>query len=402
MLIGNNVVGIIEGSDSALKNEYIVLGAHFDHISYKVINDQKVIYNGADDNASGTSAIIEIARVLVQHKNSLKRSIVIVAFDGEESGLIGSMNFIEQKTVPTSNIKLMMSIDMIGRYAASHSLIVGAMGCLEDGDEMLLRIAGRHDIVIKETGKKISERTDSKPFGQVGIPALHVTSGIIGPYHKPEDDANSIDYKGMEKISGLLFDLVVETANRESLLPIRKLTQQIKNEGLPIFRYGLKANVGSSYHAYPHKFYNGKKRFSGEVGVMTQLKITNKISLQPEVLYSTLASGNENGDFRTHSITIPVSLVFATKMDKENKNRFFINLGGYYSKHFSGSEDGKSLDFKNFYQEVETGLVYGFGMEMKSVFVCINMKYGLSNIMRDVKKYEFRSRALYFSLGYMF
>ncbi|MHA1207503.1 MAG: M28 family peptidase [Candidatus Hodarchaeales archaeon] len=402
MLIGNNVVGIVEGSDPELKDEYIVLGAHFDHISYEFKNGEKIVYNGADDNATGTAAIIEIGRVLVQQKEKLKRSVVIVAFDGEESGLIGSREFVKQNIVPVENVKLMMSIDMIGRYAKSNSLIMGAMGSLKGGDEMLFEIAVKHGIEIKKTKNEISSRTDSKPFGQVGIPALHVTSGIIGPYHKPKDDAETIDYEGMEKISGLLYDLTVEIANSKSLEPIRELATQAKNGGLPFFRYGLKANVGSSYHSYPNEFFNGKSKFSSEVGLMTQLKITKNFSLQPEVLYSTLASDFNTGNFRTHSVTTPVSLVLATKMNKVYNLRLYVNVGGYYSYHFSGSANGKSLDFDNTFEQTETGLVYGFGMEVMSVFISVNFLHGLSNLMKDKNIGEFTNRATYFSMGYIF
>lgn len=402
MLVGNNVVGIVEGSDPQLKHEYIVLGAHFDHVSYEFINGEKVVYNGADDNASGTAAIIEIGRALVKHKEKLKRSVVLVAFDGEESGLIGSGKFVEQNTVAIKNVKLMMSIDMIGRFAESNSLIVGAMGSLKGGDEMLFKIADRHGIKIKQTGKKVSNRTDSRPFGEVGIPALHVTSGIIGLYHEPEDDPETIDYEGMEKISGLLYDLTIETANKELLEPIRKLTSQANNGGASFFRYGLKASIGSSHHSYTNDFFRGKKKFSTEAGLMMQLRLTKNISLQPEVLYSTLASDFSTGIFRTHSITTPVSLLLTTKMNKMSKSRFFINVGGYYSYNFSGSVNGKSLDFDNTYERIETGLVYGIGAEVMSLSFGITFRHGLSNLMKDKSIDEFSNRATYFTIGYVF
>ena len=402
MLAGNNVIGIIEGSDPELKYEYIVLGAHFDHISYEFKNGEKVVYNGADDNATGTAAIIEIGRALVQQKEKLKRSIVLVAFDGEESGLIGSGKFVKQNIVPVENVKLMMSIDMIGRYAESNSLIVGAMGSLKGGDEMLFKIADSHGIEIKKTGEKISSRTDSQPFGQVGIPALHVTSGIIGPYHKPEDDPETIDYEGMEKISSLLYDLTVEAVNSESLEPIRKLTAQAKNEGLPFFRYGLKANIGTSYHSYTNEFFRGKSKFSSEVGLMVQLKITKNLSFQPEVLYSTLASNFNTGNFRTHSVTTPVSLLLATNMNGTSRSRFFANAGGYYSYNFSGSVNGESMDLDNTFERTETGLVYGFGLEMMSVYIGVNFKRSLSNLTKDKNIGDFTNRATYFTIGYIF
>lgn len=402
MLIGNNVVGVIEGSDSTLKEEYIVLGAHFDHVAYSFDDGVKVIYNGADDNASGTAGIIELGRALIQNKEKLKRSIVIVAFDGEESGLLGSKNFVSQNIVPIKNVKLMMSIDMIGRYAESHSIIMGAMGCLTGGDEMLAAIAEKHDIKIKETGTNISNRTDSKSFGEVGIPALYVTSGIIGPYHKPEDDRETIDYEGMEKISGLLYDLTLQIANSESLVPINKLVNYAQNGGQPIFRYGLKANIGSSHHSYPNEFYSGKHKFSFEAGLLTQLKITKYLSIQPEVMYSTLASDYSTGSFRTHSITTPVSLVLGTAVKKDYNQRFYVNFGGYYSYHFCGSIHGEPIDFDHTFERTETGLVYGIGMEVMSISISVNFKRGLSYLAKDDHLDKILNNATYFSVVYFF
>lgn len=401
-LEGYNVVGMIEGTDPVLKNEYLVLGAHFDHVAFKIKNGEKIVYNGADDNASGTSAIIEIARYLIGQKEELKRSIVIVAFDGEESGLIGSSRFIENSTVPVDKVKLMMSIDMVGRYAESNSLIVGGMASLKGGDLILFELAGQHGINIKRTGKNISMRTDSRPFGDMGIPALHVSSGIIGPYHKPEDDAETIDYEGMQKISHLLGDLTIEISKQEDLIPINNLIANKKNDGLPVFRYGIKANIGSSYHEYPNEFYNGKSKFSSEIGLMAQLKLNNHFSLQPEVLYSTSGSDYSSGVYRTHSVTTPVRLVVATRMSRDMKQRLFFSFGGYYSYNFSGSVAGNSEGFNNTFSKEETGLVYGAGMEVMSVYIGVNFKHGLSNLSFNSTIGEIRNRATYFTIGYIF
>lgn len=401
-LEGNNVVGLVEGSDPVLKNEYVVLGAHFDHISYELKEGVKVIYNGADDNASGTSAIIEIGRALAANREALRRSVVLVAFDGEESGLIGSGEFVTQNIIPVKNIKMMLSLDMIGRYAESNSLLIGVLEGLKGGDEKLLEIAAKQGITLKKAGENLSGRTDSKSFELAGIPAFPVSSGIIGPYHKPGDDPETLDYAGMEKISGLLYEFTVDVANRESIEPVAKITAQAKSGGLPFLRFGAKANIGTGYHYYPHEFYNGKPKFNAEAGLITQLKITKNLALQPEVLYSTTASGLDTGNFRTHSLTVPVSLVIATRMNAQLQTRFYVNLGGYYRYHFAGSAGDHSLDFDKSFEQAETGVVYGMGVEVMKVLVSVNFKRGLSNIMQNKALGEFTSRATYFSIGYIF
>lgn len=402
-LVGHNVIGLIEGSDPILKDEYIVLGAHYDHMSfYYNSKGEKIIFNGADDNASGTSSVIELGRALKENSHSLKRSVILIAFDGEESGLIGSTKVLKQDFFPSEQIKLMMSIDMIGRYAESGHCVIGAMGSFVGGNDILDEVAKKHQIKIKNTGKKVSNRTDSGPFGNYGIPALYISSGIIGPYHKPQDDAETIDYDGMKEITELLFDLTIKLSEQEKLEPSKYLIAQTKNGGVPRLRYGLKASFGSSHHNYSDDFYNGKNKFSYEIGIMTQLKITKNISLQPEVLYSSLGSGFPDGNFRTQSISTPVNLVLATAMNQEMKSRLFITAGAYYSYHFSGKAGGESLDFENKFHQSETGLVYGIGIEVFSIFASINFKHGLSDLSKHSEMKKMKSFATYFSLGYMF
>jgi aminopeptidase YwaD len=402
MLTGNNVVGIIEGNDAILKHEYILLGAHYDHISYMFKDGEKIIYNGADDNASGTAAVIELGRALVQNKDKLKRSIVLVAFDGEESGLLGSYKFVEQQTLPIDSIKLMISIDMIGRFAESESLTMKAMGTLIGGEEVLMRLAEQHDINIKKTGTEVSVRTDSKPFGDMTIPALHATSGIVGPYHKPEDDRETIDYDGMEKISTLLYDLTLEMANIESLEPTKELLNVEKSAGLPFFRYGASGSLGRSFHSYPDAFYNGKRRFSYEIGAISQIKITRNVSLQPEVVYTSTASELSSGNFRLHSISVPVSLILATGMDKSSRQRTFARFGAYYAYHFAGRSGSMPVDFTQDIEQIETGIVYGVGLEVMSIIIAVNFNHGLSNISKDKSESELRNRVAFFSMAYLF
>jgi aminopeptidase YwaD len=400
-LKGNNVVGIIEGSDPVLKNEYIVLGAHYDHVSYRMRDGEKIVYNGADDNASGTATIMEIGKALVKGKAELKRSIILVAFDAEESGLIGSGKFVEQEIVPIDQIKVMFSIDMVGRLAESNSLIMGALDDLKGASEILLALAKEKDVKIKKTGGAVSMRTDTKPFGDVGVPAVYVSSGIVGPYHKPEDDPETLDYDGMAQINNLLAEFTVILANKDELKPIITVAAQTDKSSLPFFRFGVKANLGGSSHIYPNEFYKAKACLSGEAGLMTQLRISQNFSLQPEVLYSTMASKIEGGNYRTHGINVPVSLLFASPLQPPANQRFFLKLGGYYNYQFAGRVNGQAIDFVNDYNPIDYGITWGGGLEAMGVFVTFTAKNGLSNILLNSND-KVRTRAFYISLGLMF
>ncbi len=402
MLTGHNVVGIIEGADPKLRDEYIVLGAHFDHISWMLHEGEKVVFNGADDNATGTATLLELARAIMQNKDKLKRSIVFVAFDGEESGLLGSREFVKQNTIPIDNIKLMMSIDMVGRYVESKSLIMGAMGTLEGGETVLYELADKHHIKIKKTGTEVSNRTDSKPFGDAGIPALNVTSGIVGPYHKPEDDRETIDYEGMEQIAGLLYDLTMNLSEKDELGPTIAFTKLAESNGLSFFRYGLKAGVGRSYHSYPDEFFNGKRKFTYEFGLFTKFRFTKRISLQPELLYSSTASKTEIGNFRLHSVKVPAKFVISQMLDQQINQSIFISVGAYYAYHFYGTEYHNSIDFNTNYQQTEMGITYGFGFEVPPITVSMNFNRSLNSVAKIDGAPEFNTIANYFTVGYFF
>ncbi len=401
VLEGRNVVGIVEGNDPELKDEYIILGAHYDHISYKIVDDKKVVYNGADDNASGTATIMEIGRVLAQNKNKIKRSVILVAFDAEESGLIGSGWFVKQKIVPIDQIKVMMSIDMVGRLAESNSVIMGAMEDVEGGADILMPHAEKYDLKIKRTGGATSMYTDTKSFGDAGVPAVYVTSGIVGPYHKPEDDRETLDYPGMEKIACMLLDLTVDLANRDELVSRIEASPQIAGGKTPFFRIGVKASVGGGSNIYPNEFYKAKAGYSGEAGLTSQIKLTEAFCLQSEVLYSYRGSKHQDGNFGMHSVLTPLSLVASLRADPGIDLRFYGSFGGYFGYHFAGSIDKQKIDFANVYDPIEGGLVFGFGFEFNKMSFSVNFRNCLTNML-ITENDKMRNRAVYFTLAKMF
>jgi acetylornithine deacetylase/succinyl-diaminopimelate desuccinylase-like protein len=128
-----NVVGVIRGNDPVLKNEYIIVGAHYDGIGTRFGR----IRNGADDNASGVAALIELGRELQQGQSKLKRSVILIAFDAEEIGLIGSTHFIANWKGSIEDIKLMISVDMVGWYEASGEMRYLGSGTIQNGNEII-------------------------------------------------------------------------------------------------------------------------------------------------------------------------------------------------------------------------------------------------------------------------
>lgn len=401
VLEGRNVVGWIEGSDPVLKNEFIVLGAHYDHIAYKTSPDgEKIVYNGADDNASGTATVIELGKALM--KSRLNRSVILIAFDAEESGLIGSTELVRQEFVPLDQIKVMFSIDMVGRLAESGSVIMGALDDVRGARELLLELAGDQGIKIKRTGGETTARTDTKPFGDAGIPAVYVSSGIVGPYHRPEDDPETLDYEGMAQIANLLADLTVDLAGMAELEPAGVLAKQDMKDGLPFFRVAAVTSLGSSKHHFPNEFYRGKPVFSLDAGLMTQFKITRNLSLQPEVLYEWSGSKAEGGTFRAHRVSTPVSLMLASNMNEMAGQRFFALVGAYYAWQFAGTSDKQPIDLQSVYAPQLWGFTWGFGLEAMSVYVKATFKYSLTNLYQDGTAGQIRDRGAYLTVGYFF
>ena len=241
-----NIIGIIRGNDEVLKDEYIVVGAHYDHIGAS----GKTINNGADDNASGTAALIELGRELKRYQSRLKRSVMLIAFDAEESGLVGSSYFVFRSEEPIENIKLMIALDMIGWYKASGKLKYIGSGTIKNGDGLILNpqlvLSGLNVVAEKfETRYFAIGATDTQPFALKRIPTLWAFTGFKSPYHTPKDEAHLIDYEGMTLITEHLTNLTESIACDTELEPTGKFAKS----HIPRRRinYSLSANFGTSY-----------------------------------------------------------------------------------------------------------------------------------------------------------
>lgn len=208
-----NVVGFLEGSDPKLKNELLVIGAHYDHVGYKKSHqpDQDYIFNGADDNASGTSGMIAIAKTFVSMEKRPARSILFIAFAGEELGLFGSQWYVNHPLFPLSNTVAMLNLDMIGRNSKDELFLVGA-----NAEPELTAIAMKEN---EKTGFKIkfeddfSGRSDQANFQKKGVPALFFFTGTHADYHKVSDEFSLIDKDKTAEVTRLAFFTAYRIAN---------------------------------------------------------------------------------------------------------------------------------------------------------------------------------------------
>jgi hypothetical protein len=198
---GHNVGAIVPGSDSALRSTYIVVGAHFDHLgrSPAFAEDKALgftIRPGADDNASGSAAVLALARRLAAHP--ARRSVLLVHFDAEETGLYGSGAFVEHPPVPKDSIVFMINLDMVGRLQGRRLLIDGtvAAGWLTALVDSAARAVGVHAGGVFN----IAGRSDHASFGRAGIPAIALFTGFHGDYHRATDVPSRVDGVGIGKI----------------------------------------------------------------------------------------------------------------------------------------------------------------------------------------------------------
>ena len=412
-ITGYNVAGIIPGSDPALKGEYIILGAHYDHLGWELRDGDTVVYNGADDNASGVAAIIEAGRILAERSDLLGRSVILVAFDGEESGLIGSKAFVREQVTGTgavidsASVAAMFSLDMVGMYSANEGVELLGMEMLTDYTQLIADATTYMTVDIAKMDGSLPGATDTAPFGKIGVPAVHVFTGINSPYHKPEDDSDLLDYGGM----AVVVDFMVSLTRELSTIPEVRVSKQlgaIAVKGrMKYFNPGVTLNTGNAYHKYRNEFYKAKSVFAYGAGFFLEARLTQWMALQPEVLYEWSGSRVEGGKLRTHSVTVPVSLLLTTPDRQGSGVRGYYQVGGYYSHAFGGNinyDDGTSVpvDYVNEYSEEDYGVVVGFGVEIMNFRMGYVWQRSLVDFTTDDPVLDVRHAGSSFKIGWAF
>jgi aminopeptidase YwaD len=219
-----NVVGLIEGNDPVLKNEYVVIGAHYDHLgmggqgSGSREPDVSAPHNGADDNASGVAGIIEIAEKLASMKKELKRSIVFIAFDAEEMGLLGSTYFTKHSLVDVKSVKSMFNFDMIGRLdKESNKMLINGTGTSAEAESILNKHKEAYDLVLAFSPEGYGP-SDHAAFYSENIPVFFFTTGAHGDYHTPADDTELLNIEGEKVITDFATEVIIDVANRSEEL----------------------------------------------------------------------------------------------------------------------------------------------------------------------------------------
>lgn len=225
---GKNVIAYLDNK----ADKTIIIGAHYDHLGLNehhnstLMNSEGQIHNGADDNASGTSAVLELARMFSKNKKKENANYVFALFSGEEDGLIGSKKFAENVKTKYPNVTAMINLDMIGRLNKDKDLTVGGVGTSPIFTEILKKYkpAG-YNIAIDSSGVGPSDHTS---FYLKDIPVLFMFTGTHSDYHKPSDDADKINFEGLKNITNYVFGIANELAETSSVPFTKTKVQQSK------------------------------------------------------------------------------------------------------------------------------------------------------------------------------
>ena len=222
-LPGNNVVAFVAGTDPESADQYITVGAHLDHVG---IQNGRV-YNGADDNASGSVGVIEIAEAVAM--NPPRRPVVFVLYVAEEEGLIGSRHFISDCPVPIENVMVNVNLDMIGRtgVGALKSHAIYALGADKVTPQLQEILDEVNDRTVKwplncQDPANFFQHSDHYNFHRLGIPTVMFWSGMHKDLHQPTDDVDKIEFDKMQKVAQLIYELVMELGNRDEPLVGKK------------------------------------------------------------------------------------------------------------------------------------------------------------------------------------
>jgi len=219
-----NVIGILPGSDDKLKDEYVVIGSHLDHLGRR--GDR--YYPGADDDGSGTTGVLAVASAFANNPVAPRRSVLFVTFCGEESGLVGSRYFVDHPPIPLDAIAAELQMDMIGRNEESQRSgekaedntntvhLVGTERLSRDLHEICIAKNDQHRFDIEWDEEDVFSRSDHANFARKGVPIAFFFTGFHRDYHQPTDTVDKINFDKLARIATWVYDIAFELATRDA------------------------------------------------------------------------------------------------------------------------------------------------------------------------------------------
>jgi hypothetical protein len=244
-LAGKNVIGILPGRDPVLRNKTVILGAHYDHLGlggFGSLDPDSTgrVHNGADDNASGIAALIQVAARLAA--SPPERTVVFIAFSGEELGLLGSAHYVKEPIYPLSATLAMVNLDMVGRLRNGRLIVYGAKTAKEF-PALLDSLNWYAGFDLKAQGDGYGP-SDQSSFYAAKKPVLHLFTDLHEDYHRTTDDWQKVNLDGLKRVADFTLGLVTALANRHAPLTFEDLTPPIPRQA------GTPSTTVPNYGAY--------------------------------------------------------------------------------------------------------------------------------------------------------
>lgn len=240
-----NVVAMIEGADPELKDQFVILGAHYDHLgmggfgSGSRVPDTLAVHYGADDNASGVAGILELAQQFSDPKHKPARSIFFIAFDAEEMGLIGSRYFVNNPMIDLKKVTAMINFDMIGRLKETKAISIGGTGTSLETLDILNQLAEKYPLTLSYSSEGFGPSDHAAFYGQ-NIPVFFISTGAHADYHTPADNVSGINADGMVAVLDFSAGLVDALASRSEMLTFQEAGPATRSD----HRYNFKVTLG--------------------------------------------------------------------------------------------------------------------------------------------------------------
>lgn len=369
-----NVVGSIEGIQS---DRYIIIGAHYDHLG---ISDEE-IHPGANDNASGTAALIELARLFTEMNYKPTHTLIFAAFDAEEIGLYGSEELAQR--FRREDVKVMVNLDMVGTLSQS-TLSIEGVGTLKGVEEVIDKVASKNDLPVKTKRfeRSLLTATDTESFAEAGIPTLSLTTGLNGDYHKPSDTADKVDYQGLATITRSVAEIIVAVDQASEVQTSGKVARK-HNDGNKTLLLGITYAGGSNHHEYPGAALQGREARAWNLGLSvlythnhlgfrTGATYERRRALTPQDTSNPLGAAQT---ITTSAVTLPLELMLKTK----GSSCLYATVGGYYSYNIGYKQNdnpvgGDHLGLAN----DEYGWQWSLGVRLGGFYIEGQNRYALT------------------------
>jgi len=239
-----NVIAYLKGNNPETADKHIVIGAHYDHLGMGGMTsssrkpDTIAAHNGADDNASGVAALVEIAEALALGSEPPSNSYLFIAFGAEEMGLLGSKHYVNNPVLPLEEIRVMINLDMVGRLR-NQQLQVGGVGTAMESEEIVTQVI-QHDSLVLSTTREGFGASDHSRFYGKDVPVLFLTTGAHTDYHTPEDDIEYINLQGMVNIADYTSMIAQHIDQMDSSLSYQEAGPKVRFQG----RRGMRITLG--------------------------------------------------------------------------------------------------------------------------------------------------------------